>query len=757
MADDDDTIFVDIAARLDEKSAEQATSKLRDKFKRTKVPVEPDLDESATDKTVGRLRDRLKGAGKAVGDSISDALGDSHLDDAADKAAKKLGNRFKGLGDQLGKSLGEELGHVLGTSDGDIGSSLGKVFKDRFGGLNDILNGKGSDDILGSFDVFKGTIRDAAEGLRQIAPEGSRAAKSLGAVADAAGPLAALLAAATFAANDQDKHRKEHGEEPYSDMGTWDQIKQHMYDEFNFSDLSVGGVHGPNIPSWFGINDPSKHPKSPGGWWGGPSHSPGNFLPSLPGAITKGAPGTSPGPGGMPGLPSFAPPDTGGFHTSGFASGSPIHATLADYTHPDTPDISDPSDIPGAAGGVANLYRVAQALQGTPYSQQVRNDCSGMVSKLANAALGLPPTASFSTQNEGQWLAGHGFRPGMGGPGDLSIGWYNHGPNPNDGHTAATLPGGVNAESGGSHGAFALGAGAAGAASPQFDQHMYLPMGAGGGGVSPAGYGSGGSPGGGGSPLPGGGGGGGFGLPGMPFAGGVGPGGAGAGPGGVGVGGSSAPRPPGVSQQNVYGQKTAPALGTGQGFGLTGSGLIGLAESLPGQMGMAAASGASGGPAPAGIAAGAGAAIAQQVWANIGQPEMNQAIQTGVQAAATTAMAPMEETWLGGGMMGAPSVGSPASAGWTGKMLSSLVGQGTNLANLAGSVQPPQQPDDDNKPSTGASDFGGGPQGGKGQGPSGTPDDPMHVNVTNQPPPPAQGSQTSKAAVTSAAASPAMI
>jgi hypothetical protein len=33
MASDDDTIYVDVAARLDEKAADQATGKLRDKFK----------------------------------------------------------------------------------------------------------------------------------------------------------------------------------------------------------------------------------------------------------------------------------------------------------------------------------------------------------------------------------------------------------------------------------------------------------------------------------------------------------------------------------------------------------------------------------------------------------------------------------------------------------------------------------------------------------------------------------------------------
>jgi hypothetical protein len=87
----------------------------------------------------------------------------------------------------------------------------------------------------------------------------------------------------------------------------------------------------------------------------------------------------------------------------------------------------------------------------------------------------MEPSVQFSTVNEGDFLFSHGFKPGMGGPNDLSIGWYDHGGG-NAGHTAATLPGGVNAESGGSVGSFALG-GKVGANDPQFTNHAYLPMG----------------------------------------------------------------------------------------------------------------------------------------------------------------------------------------------------------------------------------------------------------------------------------------
>lgn len=134
----------------------------------------------------------------------------------------------------------------------------------------------------------------------------------------------------------------------------------------------------------------------------------------------------------------------------------------------------------GVAGNrVGALYALAESMVGTPYSTQLRNDCSGMVSKLANAALGLPPQASFSTANEGQWLQEHGFQPGIGPPGSsFQVGWSQGGPG--GGHTAATLPGGVNAEQGGgTSGGFTLGPGAAGGADRQFGNHAWLPMGGG--------------------------------------------------------------------------------------------------------------------------------------------------------------------------------------------------------------------------------------------------------------------------------------
>jgi hypothetical protein len=97
------------------------------------------------------------------------------------------------------------------------------------------------------------------------------------------------------------------------------------------------------------------------------------------------------------------------------------------------------------------------------------------VARVIDRTLGLPESGLMSTKNAAGWLAALGFKKGIGGPGQISVGWYDHGPNPNDGHMAMTLSDGRNAESGGSVGVFTIGGKAAGASSPQFDQHMFLP------------------------------------------------------------------------------------------------------------------------------------------------------------------------------------------------------------------------------------------------------------------------------------------
>lgn len=126
-------------------------------------------------------------------------------------------------------------------------------------------------------------------------------------------------------------------------------------------------------------------------------------------------------------------------------------------------------------GAIGPDVDAALSMAGTPYSQGARNDCSGMVARVIARTMGLPESGLMSTKNAVQWLSELGFQPGIGGPGQISVGWYDNGPNPNDGHMAMTLSDGTNAEAGGQNGVFTVGAGAAGADDPKFDQQMFLP------------------------------------------------------------------------------------------------------------------------------------------------------------------------------------------------------------------------------------------------------------------------------------------
>ena len=212
---------------------------------------------------------------------------------------------------------------------------------------------------------------------------------------------------------------------------------------------------------------------------------------------------------------------------------------------------------------------------------------------------------------------------------------------------------------------------------------------------------------------------------------------------------------PNFNEQNSNGPKDQEQMGYGQGFGLTGTGAIGLAESLPGMLGTAAASGAGGFGAGAG--AGAGAAVAQALWQNIGQPELNEAIKKGGQIAAAAALAPIETGWLSGGQMGAETVGSPAKAGWTGKLLGGLLGSQFSMPNIAGAVQPPKDPKQgeqdqgqDQDPGAAGKQAGAkGAKGGGSGGPLGTPDDPHNVKIVGGQQQPPMGANQSGSSVTS--------
>ena len=97
----------------------------------------------------------------------------------------------------------------------------------------------------------------------------------------------------------------------------------------------------------------------------------------------------------------------------------------------------------------------AASMNGVGYSKtsNPRTDCSGSVSLVINGALGLPQGPSMTTREDAEpFLTERGFVPGEGGEGDMTVYWYNNGPNPDDGHMVMRLSNGVMFESGGSSG-----------------------------------------------------------------------------------------------------------------------------------------------------------------------------------------------------------------------------------------------------------------------------------------------------------------
>ena len=432
------------------------------------VDVVPKLNDSETEKSVSRLRDKLKDGAKGVGKSIGDTL-HSELSRELDRTKDILGNFGKtdfagalgGVKDTMTKvgDLAKEVGVDLSGWTGKVDSAKEPI---------DDLGVK-TKDVLSSVKSVSSTFEGMPGKIGAAAAKAGELATKIGAVVELGHELyeqfgqpldIKISESSPFGKWLQEHTPGDIGKDLADSLGA-DKVRQWMGKTFGY-DPEMG--HGPLIGGG-------------GGFGAGPQAYPPGFIGPVSPGSTRNAPPPSSGNPYKDWYGSGAPA-----HTSGAITGSGTHARLVDYTTPSTPTIGSPSDIPQAAGGVANLYRFAEGLVGTPYSTSLRNDCSGMISELANVAVGLPPDTGgrFSTANEGSRLAGMGFQPGMGGPNDFNVGWYNGGPG--GGHTAATLPGGVNAEQGGSHGSFTLGPGAAGAGNPEFTNHAYLPMGMGGGG-----------------------------------------------------------------------------------------------------------------------------------------------------------------------------------------------------------------------------------------------------------------------------------
>lgn len=102
-------------------------------------------------------------------------------------------------------------------------------------------------------------------------------------------------------------------------------------------------------------------------------------------------------------------------------------------------------------------------------------DCSGAQAKAANLiAYGDTETGGrFGTGTMATALADRGALPGLGGPDDYNLGWYNGGPW--GGHTAGSLPGGIGFEMGGDRGNGQFGGQAKLANASAFTDHAHFP------------------------------------------------------------------------------------------------------------------------------------------------------------------------------------------------------------------------------------------------------------------------------------------
>lgn len=323
--------------------------------------------------------------------------------------------------------------------------------------------------------------------------------------------------------------------------------------------------------------------------------------------------------------------------------------------------------LPGAntaalSGNANAAIALAQVANGGQYGWGASDlahglaDCSGAVSDLVEVMQkgAADPGRLFNTEDFPAYAASHGWQRGT-MPGALNVG-VSHG-GPGGGHMAATLPNGVNFESGGSHGGIAYGGPAAGAGDRQFTEQWYLPTSA--GPVAPNG-----TP----SPtssgdilpplttadtqgLP-------FSMPGQPPA-------SGGAPLHPGIGPANAI--PGVSPLGPV----SPAVGGGVPYPTTGGNSGNVLGGLP-MDGLMAAAGAADLMMP-----GAGSL------AKIGIQVANRTIGYGAQNLGIAANAVGEFLSVGDNPKG--SLG----AGWLGKLAGGIAGAAPALPNLAGGKKPP--------------------------------------------------------------------
>lgn len=192
--------------------------------------------------------------------------------------------------------------------------------------------------------------------------------------------------------------------------------------------------------------------------------------------------------GGLPGIAKWLATFLGNFALAGAIRSSPdLQAAALSMQSGGQGGYSQGSvGMPGGAtgynsggGGYGGDAALLANVPAGRYTQGERGDltqgladCSSAVEDLVNLMDGRPTGgASMYTGNAAQWLTQRGFVPGMGGPGDMRVGY-------NSGHMQATLPGGTPFNWGSAESAARGGVGGTGADDPAFTDHYYRPAGA---------------------------------------------------------------------------------------------------------------------------------------------------------------------------------------------------------------------------------------------------------------------------------------
>lgn len=502
---------VQLEPKVDPSKIDKAVKDSAKKAKPPEIKIEPKIDAAET-----------RGVADELKDIIVDAIEDAgySVDELVDAAAKKLGRKVgeiigdspigdlaRGVADKVGgivEKVQPAIDHVRDAIDGlrshDAAGTLGGIA----GALRDIGQSGAADTVdrvgreageaQGSFNQLRDNIKGTTTSALELTNNSGKIAGGLNTIAAAAGPLAATFVALDKLMPGFDQHLQSIMKDGGS-FKDWVNVAlpgTNLIDKFWLQNQPSGGLPPvvPNKPTTLGgapRPGTQSGPGLPPGWEIGPGGIPikkkalGGLAGYAGGGVADVINGLIRGPGtgtsdSILGWPAMVRVSNQEFITNAadtaanlpllqaVNSGVPLWEWMKNMPRFDTGGLVDGPDV-----------SAARSMAGTPYDQATRHDCSGMAARVIDRALGLPEVGLMSTKNAAEWLAARGFKPGLGGPGQISVGWYDHGPNPNDGHMAMTLSNGLNAESGGKNGVFTIGGTAAGARDPQFDHHMYLP------------------------------------------------------------------------------------------------------------------------------------------------------------------------------------------------------------------------------------------------------------------------------------------